>query len=243
MEIYQYELNPPQFTDEQRAIAKYRRLQTVSLRGTDTSGQEEQVATKRKDNARRATMAFRRLTIANLGESSHPVFVSLTYAESTTDPRVGYKDFRTFAKRLRTAFGSDIRYVAVPEFQDKYERGSIHFHALVWGIPPQVVESERRTRVVAKIWGKGFVDLKQTDGNHKIASYMAKYMSKNFIDPRLFKHKSYIFSYNCLRPVVDNNAIVLSYLHEYELLTVDPLQDKEFQSQWLGKGRFRLYAI
>lgn len=240
LEIHQYENTPPRYSDEQRAVSQYRRSKAVSLRRANVSESVESKAEKRQDNVRRARMAFRRLAVANLGEFDCPVFVSLTYAENQERPEIAYSDFRAFAKRLRTAFGSHLRYIAVPEFQ---KRGSIHFHALVWGIEPSVVAQERRTRVVAKIWGKGFVDLKQTDGNHKIASYMSKYMSKSFVDKRLVQHKAYLFSQNCLRPVVDKNAIVSSYFYEHDLSTKEPLQDKEFLTSWLGKGRFRLYAI
>jgi hypothetical protein len=76
--------------------------------------------------------------------------------------------------------------VAVSEFQ---KRGAIHFHALVWGIPPSVVKAERHTRLVASIWGQGFTDMIETDGNSRLASYFAKYMKKAYLDPRMLKKK------------------------------------------------------
>lgn len=243
IEIYQYEQHPPRFTDEQRQIALFRRKQTLLLRGTNIQTSTEQEYKKRQDNVRRASMAFRRLAQANLTRSTKPVFLTLTYAEDIKDPTRAYQDFNAFTKRLKKELGEDYCYIAVPEFQDKYKRGVIHFHALVWGITPDMVERERDTRRIAKIWGKGFIDLVQTDAHEKIASYMAKYMAKNFTDTRLFKHKAYLFSRNCYRPNVDKNAIALSYIYEYDLSTIDPLQDVEFQSQWMGKGRYRMFNL
>jgi len=86
---------------------------------------------KRKDNKNRSTMAFRRLILANMAESAPPLLVTVTYSQNQTDPRIGYKDWNSFIGNLRYAFGSQFRYIAVPEFQ---KRGAIHYHALFWVI-------------------------------------------------------------------------------------------------------------
>ena len=37
---------------------------------------------------------------------------------------------------------------------------------------------ERKTRILAKLWGEGFVDATQTDGSPGLAYYIAKYITK-----------------------------------------------------------------
>jgi len=133
---------------------------------------------RRQGNIIRCKRNFKRLVLANLGESNFPVFASLTYAENMQNDKQASKDFNSFAKSLRSEFGPTIRFIATKERQ---KRGAIHFHALIWGIPSYVVRGERNSRMVAGIWGHGFADLIQTDGDPRVASYMAKYMSKNFL--------------------------------------------------------------
>jgi len=240
LEIYQYEESPkgtgrrprkPEGTDRVSDLPVYRASQQEK--------QERQQA-KRKDNARRAGMAFRRLVSANLSESDVPVLFSFTYAENITDPARARKDFNSFARAIRSQLKNEIRYICVAEFQ---KRGVIHLHALFWGIPDVLVERERSTRFFATLWKQGFIDLVKTDGNERISGYLSKYMSKSFADSRMYLKKAYISSQNCLRPKVDKNAIVLSYMYEYELSTATPLRDREYLTQWLGECRYRLYKL
>jgi len=192
------------------------------------------------ENARRAVLGFKRLVSANMGGVDMPVFASLTYAENFTNLRLARKDFNSFARGLKDEFGDNLRYLVVAEFQ---ERGAVHFHALVWGIPTEVVARERLTRLVAGLWGKGFADLKVTRSPQGIAIYLSKYLTKTFLDPRLHGMKAYVASRNIIKPVVDKNAMLLPYLYGagYKLSTAVPLHEKEFMTQWLGKGRLRIY--
>lgn len=217
----------------------------VSLCREDIERQKEQKTARRKANVRNSVLAFKRLVLANLGRFDKPVFVSLTYASITSEINEAREDFKSFSKNLTRRFGSQIRYICVPEWQ---KRGSIHFHALVWGLPSGLVASERRTRLVAGFWGKGFVDLKETDGHAKIASYLSKYMSKVFIDDRLLGKKAYTASRNIKRPVVDKNPIMLMYnygelLHLPDLSTAVLLQEKEYMTQWLGQAIYKRFQI
>jgi len=211
---------------------------------TDRVRSPEQEQKKRQDNARRSAMVFRRLVSANLGEQDCPLLVSLTYAENFTDIGLAHKDFNLFARSLRAKYGKTIRYIAVPEFQ---KRGALHFHALFWGLDSLgLASSERRTRMVAGLWGKGFVDLVATDGNHKISGYLSKYMAKAFTDPRFLGKKAYIASRNIKRPIVEKNAFLQPLFHGGlqdipDLSTADLLKDVEYDTVWLGRGRYRLY--
>lgn len=240
IEIYTYDEDVRPISRRSRDIQKSRRNQSVALSRETALESEERYKGKRKDNARRLYGMFRRIISANLGESQNPIFASFTYAKDIRDPQQGHSDFNAFARALRYRFGKKVRYIAVPEYQ---KSGRLHFHALLWDLPPGLVREERTTRLVASLWKQGFVDLIQTDGDEKLAYYMAKYMTKAYTDKRLFMKKAFVASRNIKRPQVDKRAIVMQHLYENELSTVEPLKDIEFNTQWLGVGRYRLYQL
>jgi len=242
-EITTYEERPRNLGISRSGFSRVVRGQGTALPDENSVQPLESPKERRPDAIRRAKINFFRLVHANMGQSNFPVFASLTYTENMQDLRQGRKDFNAFAKYLRMQFGSQIRYICVAEFQ---VRGAIHFHTLIWGIPIGVVRSERDTRLVASLWGKGFVDLKETDGNSRIASYMSKYMGKLFGDLRLGKKKAYIASQNITRPIITQNDILSKYFFdavEPNLSTALKLRDIEFSTQYLGKGRYRLFQV
>ncbi len=196
---------------------------------------------KRKDNANRAQLAFRRLTMANLNGSEYPLLVTCTYRDNQTDLRIGYRDFGAFIQALRYRYGASFRYIAVPEFQI---RGAVHFHALFWGLPACLFDTERTTRLVAGLWGHGFVYMKMTDGNERLSSYLAKYMAKSFVDHRLMNQKAYVCSRNLKRPQIQggiSNFGMDVLLEEFGATT--PEIDKSYDTHWLGTARHRIYKL
>jgi len=237
VEIYNYEENIRINGRSGGQIQGRVRVQSVPI---DGDSQEESAKERRRDNQRRSAMAFRRIVISNLGVDNPPLLVTCTYAENQTDLRIAYKDWNAFTGALRYRYGKSFKYIAVPEFQ---KRGAIHFHALVWGLPKDVYQTERRTRLVASLWKRGFVDLKETDGKEELAGYLSKYMSKTQADPRLSGWQAFRCSRNVARPEIDKNTMLLYVEHKYDLVDKTPLIDKTFMTQWLGKGRYRLYKV
>ena len=195
---------------------------------------------KRQDNARRASLAFRRLVACNLGGSAKPVLVTLTYRDNFTDLAGAYKHLTAFNQSLRRKW-KDIKYVCVPEFQ---KRGAVHFHALFWKIPEEVVLQERHTRELARQWGKGFVYLKETDGDEKLSYYLTKYMAKAFTDPKLKNMKCYVASQNIERPkVFGGNDLDINFILEDYQVNDTPEFDRTYHTEWMGQGRHRLFKI
>jgi len=236
LETYYYERNPI-VSERPRDSYKSRTSNTVVVNDVVDSEQSEATKKRREDSARRTELAFRRLILANLRDVECPVLVTLTYAELQTDIGSARKDFYNFQKRASRIF-KNWKYIAVPEFQ---KRGAVHFHAMCWGIPESVVRHERSTRLVAELWGKGFVDLKQTDGSFKLAYYLAKYLGKAHVDSRLFGKRAYSASKNIERPQVVTHVQEWALLQEFQLSTDDLLRQREFETRMMGKGRFRLY--
>lgn len=237
LETYYYERNPVISERKGDRRKSGDGNSSVVNDGVDSQQSVDKKA-RRSDSARRSELAFRRLLLCNLEYPTCPVLVTLTYAENVQDMRRARKDFVNFQKRCSRIFGRNFRYVVVPEFQ---KRGAIHFHALIWGIPTSVVRQERESRMVANIWGQGFVDLVITDGDAKLAFYLSKYLAKAHEDSRLYGVCAYTCSRNIERPQVVTHAQEWALLETLELSTVDLLRERHFETRMLGKGRFRLY--
>ena len=243
-ELYEYEREP-------RYMARRggRRKHAGSPDGADTSAGGEnpdpplQVPSRGKseDNARRASLAFRRLVSSNLSRFKPPILITFTYEENITDLSVGYADYRSFVQALRYKYGRAFKYICVPEFQ---KRGAVHFHALFWGLPEKIFLQERTTREIAGLWGMGFVFMKQTDGDGKLSSYLSKYMAKAFVDPRLRNKKAYVSSRNIKRPTIGRKfSPTWPVMDDYVGENNPAILDKTYDTPWLGKCRYRLFKI
>jgi len=213
----------------------------------------------RPDNIYRKKREFARLVRANLEGAVPPAMFSFTVVECS-DLTVGYSFLTDYFARLRRSHGKAFRYIAVPEFQ---KRGAVHFHALIWGLPEEEIKNEtphwdreedigdmgkikRGTRHYQNIWARGYLDCMATDGSEKLAGYLAKYMSKAMFDKRLLGQKSYSASRNVLRSVRLPFASAVAYSKEIwgiDLSTDVPLQERIYQSKYLGTGRYRVYKI
>jgi len=240
LELYQYEKDRPIFKSrsEPREDDVPDEVVGASGEGSLPKGQ----LGRRPDHARRASASFRRLVRANLGGGQRPILLTLTYADNFEDLGGAYRHLTAFFKAFRSKDlgGTEFRYVCVPEFQ---RRGAVHFHALVWGLSPELCVSERRTRRIARLWGKGFVYLKETDGDSRLSSYLAKYMSKAFMEPRLAGKKAYVSSRNINRPVfILGVSPVWPVLEDYSVDNY-PCEQREYLTQWLGRCRYRTYTL
>ncbi len=226
IEIYEYEFKP----------REHSRIRDEK----DGEVSEEIKFGKREDNILQTKRNFRRLVLANFSEEK-PLLINITYKENMTDIVIAYKHYRSFVQALRYKYGKEFKYIAVPEFQ---KRGAVHFHALFWGLPYEVYSEERQKRTIFHLWGdKGFVDVVQTDGNDKLSSYLSKYMAKAFSDRRLKNQKAYVSSRNILRPVIESNPMLLAVLFEKVGPDDKPVHDKEYETRYLGKCRYRLFKV
>lgn len=238
LEIYEYEKDIPLYRTKRKRSKTVADVPSVVSTGENILSERE--LGRRRSSSGRASLAFRRLVSANLVGTDRPLLFALTYAENFTDLRGAYKDFTAFIQALRYRFGSEFKYVAVPEFQ---KRGAVHFHALFWGLPSELVLSERQTRAIAKLWGHGFVDLVQTDGNVKISGYLSKYMAKAFIDSRLSGCKAYVASRNILRPLVQSfSGNLWAFLREWGV-DKPAILNREFMTLWLGRCQYKYYLL
>lgn len=198
---------------------------------------------RRRDHANRAAVSLRRLIKAQLGSGENPWLVTFTYSRNEESVSDSYADFTAFNRSLRHTYGKQFRYIAVVEFQ---LRGAVHFHALYWGLPRSLFLGERSTRYLASLWGQGFVYVKETDGDDRLAGYLSKYLVKAFMDPRLADQKAYVSSRNVLRPLKQGGFQSVQLVVDL-FLPVDKscvaLEQGEYTTQWLGRCHYKKYTV
>lgn len=227
------------------------------------------VSSRRYDNVQRVRKSFVRLVQSNLGRPDAPFLVTFTML-AVVPLHEAYADITSFFKRLRERYGDSFAYVGVPEFQ---ERGAVHFHVLVWGIPVDVWITEgsfgklkggsmwrwfrylqengiryerlRNTRALQHQWQRGYLDCVPTDNSPKLASYMAKYMLKAVRDERLAGNKAYFGSRNLMRPVSLVSKTQIAFAFDAWELGVDskPTYVSSFDTMWLGRCKITKYKI
>jgi len=246
-ELYEYE-KEILFNGRSKATTRDRSKVLVDHPDMDSNGvlglQQKTLQTKRQDNSHRATLAFKRLILSNLDRVETPLLVTLTYAQNQKDISIGYRDFRSFIQTCRYRYGSLFKYISVPEFQ---KRGAVHFHSLFWGLPFELLLQERTSYnlspSLSECWSLGYVYLKKTDGNEKLSTYLSKYMSKAFIDPKLKYHKAYTTSRNIKRPIIQGGFSPVWPVVSDWVGDKSPCKVKEYHTQYLGKGRLSVYNL
>lgn len=146
----------------------------------------------------RAMNHIRRLISGNFDNKSK--LVTLTFRD-TSDFNIKsvpdcYKQLSLFIKRLVYYYG-DIKYVVVPEIQNKNNRGAVHFHMIV-SLP--YVDNKR----LSSIWSLGFVRINLIDNIDRTSIYLTKYLSKTFnnINGVSKGFKRYYRSLNLIQPKV-----------------------------------------
>lgn len=109
--------------------------------------------------------------------------LTLTFKENVTNIEEAWKTFNYFARLMNKKFPKSFLYIAVPEYQ---KRGAVHFHLAIQGF--------YHHKAVRSIWRKaagkrgGNIDFSSAKnkkfkhlGPRDIASYLAKYITKNDI--------------------------------------------------------------
>lgn len=242
LEIYQYQKSP-----SPKRFSLYKKPLKKSLNSLKNPLQKKPTF-RFKRSIQRAKYNFTRKVRASLS-LGNPYMLTLTMVQNDVSLKKSYYHFTKFTLNLRKNYSNQIAWVAVPEFQ---KRGAVHFHALIWGLPQSVYERERDTRDLQAHWQRGWLDILKTNGSPKIASYMAKYMSKNMSDVRLSGEKSYTASRNTMRSVLCNtgtSTAIIAQEFGIDILSdeavdnssLQPTVERVYNTEWLGKCRYRRY--
>lgn len=166
-------------------------------------GESENRAASDEASGRRARKTVRHRCKAIAADR----LVTLTYRENMMDREQALKDWKAFVRRLSRV--QDFHYVAVIEVQ---ARGAIHFHVAVRG--------RQHYALLRSIWysvlgtnaegqTRGQVNVRDphrfgfgNTGQHKLASYIAKYCGKQ-MDARDLNQKRYFCSKGIVIPLVE----------------------------------------
>lgn len=140
---------------------------------------------RRRDNIKRSKQICLRRVSTAIADFGSPLFLTLTFEGDASDASYANDSIRSFQVRLQARYPK-AQSIFVPELSP---RGRIHFHGLVFNLPMCIGDKkkgrrvitygrERETRELFKLWGKGYVDVRQTDGSRRLAFYISKYIMK-----------------------------------------------------------------
>jgi hypothetical protein len=140
---------------------------------------------RRSDNIRRAQKICLRRVSAAIEDFGSPLLVTLTFTGDASDAAYANDTLRRFQVRLRSKY-PHAESVFAPELSP---HGRIHIHGLLFNVPLSLGDTrdgrriishgdERKERILAKLWGEGYVDATKTDGSIGLAYYLAKYITK-----------------------------------------------------------------
>jgi hypothetical protein len=197
----------------------------------------------RPSNLFRARSNIRSLILCNC-LSYLPIFITLTFSEEITDIQYASREFSKFVQRLNYNFQFKLSYVAVPEIQKKREVkfgvGVWHFHALCFNLP-YIPNLKQR---LESLWGHGFTNYRTTwnDPVH-VANYLAKYLTKENFEIRLFGRRRYYPSRNLKRPQKIFHESATTYFSE-NILSQLPLS-KKIRSfpEWFQEITYEKYQL
>lgn len=155
--------------------------------------------------------------------------ITLTYKTNQLDVSVGYKDLKSFIRKLGTHLNENFEYIAILEFQT---RGAVHFHILINCSYVDV-------RLLNRLWGMGGVNIERIYNKNTIARYFSKYVSKDLCDVRFYRKKKYSTSKNLQRPQVYYNEDAQNIINSCSGLTLQ--YQKVINSPFLGEVKYYVY--
>jgi len=194
---------------------------------------------RRSANVLALKKRFVRLVCANLTRESVPAMVTLTYKEVPTVAE-HYRYLARFFSRFRKGREKTAKYIGVIEYGSK---GRMHAHILLWGLTPEEISRERDTRALARLWGRGFLDVIPTDGSPKLSTYLGKYFTKLGHDDRLIGRRLYTASRNVARPAETSSSLAFSYLEEIIGVDNSPLHTTSYDTIHLGRCIYSQFIV
>lgn len=124
-----------------------------------------------KESLRKTFKNIRQLINTNFVGNLNELYFTITYKENITDPKVLYKDFDKFIKKIKYRYGS-VDYINVVEPQS---RGAWHCHVLLRF--NDLVKVYIPNKEIAEMWGHGFVKVKAIKKDiDNLGAYLSAYL-------------------------------------------------------------------
>lgn len=202
----------------------------------EKSEREEEI---RKTSSRKARNEVRRQVLANFTERSK--FITLTFRDGAvkdiTDVQECNKAFKKFIQRLRYKY-KGFKYLAVIEFQDKNDRGAVHYHMI--SDLPYIPNKD-----LTDIWRNGHVRINDIRHVDNVGAYMVKYMLKDVNDERLKGNKAYLSSRGLAKSSVIRGDIVDKLILEQYGITEDTKKafESSYTSEHHGEVQYTEYNL
>lgn len=155
---------------------------------------------KREDNLWRTRNNIYRITHANVRKHGNysPIFCTLTYKKDQESLKEVRREYKYFIFKLNNLLGHKVQYLCVPEIQqkrlDKYGKAVWHLHIVFFNLPFIDINTFKN------LWSHGSVDLQKVRKIKNIGAYIAKYLTKDTYDSRLYGQRAYNCSRGIIRP-------------------------------------------
>lgn len=160
-------------------------------------------------------------------------FLTLTFTYDITQ-KEAQKHIKRFMERVAKNRGEiSLSYISVPELTKK---GRLHFHLLVYNLPPESAELERKTRNFQRLFQRGYVDISSAEYTSAgIAGYMAKYMAKSIGDENNGTRKGFTCSRNIKRPTSEGSNALTGYTNLFvPTERVVDIESRKYNVPYLG---------
>lgn len=194
-------------------------------------------AYRRVASQKEAGRRLRRLINANFSNQSQ--FITLTFRNgiltNVGDVSEANEKFRWFMKRVKRKYGKQ-QYIAVVEFQDKNNRGAVHYHLLM--------NSSFSQEEIAELWGYGFVHVKDVTQVDNIGVYLTSYMGKSLDDDRLAGLKAYQCSQGLEQPTELINDCAINVMEAYGLgHKILPTWGCDYEGEYVGQVAYASFNL
>lgn len=168
-------------------IVSYEKTPTAVRVSVTARVRSDVIRPRRVDSLRRTKTICLRRMLSAFEEFGSPLLVTLTFAGIATDVAFSARAIGRFQMRVRRLYPK-AACLFIPELSPA---GRIHWHGLIFNVPLSFGDrwgggrvlsygTERTSRFFAGLWGYGFVDIRATDGNIRLAYYLTKYITKSF---------------------------------------------------------------
>jgi len=190
-EIYEYEKN--RRTIKKRIGTSWQRKRTAKERARRIS---LGVYQRTKRSIRQSRSNFFRLCHHNVCLANSVDFLTLTFAYDVSH-KEATRHVAHFMERVKKTLAPSISHISVPE---QTKKGRYHFHLLVFNLPPEIAQRERKTRNLQRQFQRGYLDIMSATYVTKgLAGYLAKYMGKGITGTKNATKRGYTCSRNCAK--------------------------------------------
>jgi hypothetical protein len=205
---------------------------------------------KTKFSISRTRTNIRRLANANPELNK---FLTLTFAESTTELKIANNLFNQAMKRILRSL-PEFEYIAVVEFQKdtdyhgqrKEHGGSVHYHLLCNLAIPATKSLEElfdwEKWFALRFWKNGFIKIKNVKEVSNMGAYFCKYLGKDMTDTRMFGKKKYFCSQTLKKPVEMTGFRAVNFFDHF-VSQLEPIFKRTFTSDYAGEIDYSAYTL